>query len=104
MSKNSFSGKSWKSDIQITAQKGEEMPELLFCWVQMERAMIHQFKIILEIIYDPVLQMLDPRQKNPYSLLLGKFFPKVSWIANLKKFLSCFKSQPNDSDWKRTLL
>lgn len=54
------------------------MPELLFCWVQMEGAIVHQFKIILEIIYDPVLQMLDPRQKNLRSLLLGKFFSKVS--------------------------
>lgn len=51
------------------------MPE-----AQMEEAMIHRFKIILETIYNPVLQMLDPRpkkkKKNPHSLMLGKFFQK----------------------------
>lgn len=51
------------------------MPE-----AQMEGAMIHRFKIILETIYNPVLQMLDPRpkkkKKNPHSLMLGKFFQK----------------------------
>ena len=35
------------------------MPE-----AQMEEAMIHRFKIILETTYNPVLQMLDPRPKK----------------------------------------
>lgn len=74
------------------------MPELLFCQAQMDRAMIHQSNIILEAVYDPVLQMLDLRQKNPLAVCW--VFPKVSWIANSKKFLDSFKSEPNDSNWK----
>lgn len=34
-----------------------------FCQAQMKGAMIHQFKIILETIYNPVPQMLEPYQE-----------------------------------------
>lgn len=50
----------------------------------MEEAMIHQFKIILETIYNPMLQMLDPRQKNPRSLMLGKFFQEWAELLTQK--------------------
>lgn len=53
----------------------------------MEVAMIHQFKIILETIYNPVLQMLDSRQKNPCSLILGKFFQEWAELLTQRNFL-----------------
>lgn len=34
-----------------------------FCQAQMRGAMFHQFKVILETIYNPVPQMLEPYQE-----------------------------------------
>lgn len=51
---------------------------------QMEEAMIHRFKIILETIYNPVLQMLDPRPKKKKKILTV-----LCWVSFSKSDLNC---------------
>lgn len=83
MGKNSFFWQELKTWYTVYSTERRGNARAAFCRVQMEGAMIHQFKIILEIIYDPGLQMLDLRQKNPCSLLLGNFFFPQKWAELL---------------------
>lgn len=52
----------------------KENARATFCQGQMKGAMIHQFKIILETIYNPVPQMSEPYQEIVWHYAVQDFF------------------------------
>jgi len=53
------------------------------CQAQMKGAMIHQFKIILVTIYNPVLQISEPHQEIERHYGMQDFFPPDKWAEFL---------------------
>lgn len=73
--------KNRKNDAPVTTQKVKENARETFVQGQMKGAMIDQFKIILEKIYNPMPYMLEP-----YKEIVGHyaaqdfFFSQVSTL------------------------
>lgn len=63
-----------------------------FCQAQMKGAMIHQFKIILETIYNPVPQTLEPCQEILGCYAAQDSSPQISELnCRLQEWLQSFK-------------
>lgn len=75
-----------------------------FCQAQVKGAMIHQFKVILEIIYNPVPQMLEPYQEiaGCYAAQFFLFFP--SKMTESQECLQSLKSQVGRNAENRVLI
>lgn len=64
-----------------------------FCQAQMKGEMIHQFKVILETIYNPVPQMLEPYQEIFGCSAAEDFFFFPSERTKFQECLQSLKSQ-----------